>query len=1618
LRHGARLKALLMSKVIGFIVGAIEIGIGIITGNVALIISGALLIASSAATLLLAPKGAAREASEETIQLGEQPRAAVFGEVAIPGSLVDVFNYGGKYGTDWEVQIVRLADHKSQGLTGFYVNDTYVAFTGNGAVAGYNGQLVVYYRGDTTHDALPAIVTANGPGWSAGDIGASGTDVIVAYKADDPDAKTPVWPGGRPRFLWQLKGKFCYDPRKDSTVAGGSGAHRWANPATWEWTDNPIVCRYNWVRGVFANDQVGNPEALLVGRGLSAIEAPPENVAAAANLCDETVAGAARYRVDGPVYADQNFIDVEEMFASACGGSIITRQGSVEIEPGQAKASVATFTDDDFLSGSTVEWNNGFLSDADSGWVNSVVARYVEPAQKWTDHAAPVQRDVGDITADGKPREATITLRLVKWAAQAGRVAEIARRWGRLWGRATVTLGPRFCELEEGDWVSWTSARRFGGATKVFRVEAYGVDEKWQNKLQLRQTHSTVFSDVAFDEDLAQANQPAPPGAIGAPGAAAWNLAAVLLSTTGGAVPALVITGAVDDARARTIRFEYWKSDGVTLPTAVTAWAPAASTGPATTRVEVTSLAPGADYYAAVSYVVDGIPGDRRILGPVTAGDIVSGTFVGAGDLALLDSVTFGTNVYRSGGPLVTDATAITALGTAAGISGQGALATLSAAAWGSQVTGRPAELTDGRITAALDSSGDLARNITTTRRNASNLLGYTGGATFSGELAADVTSTHTASAISGQGSLATRNNVLAGTHIMNGAATLTLGDSDIMNGEAIRGGLLPNWNLDLVGADGKPAGLRMVEGTNNRAYLSFGDGTNTFIKLALGGSYGVGWPAIPIDDRQTYYVTIRHKSSAAAGNGLYLSVQQLNAAMGAGYTHIGYPAGGAESVCAARTQSLDFVSNAAMPGVAWVIDTYTYTPTPGTKYGTFSVYNYGSGVDYFVDYVHVTTSLIEARVNALNLSNAPAEAGANVTSTHTAAAISGQGSLATLSAAAWGSQVTGRPAELTDGRITAALDSSGDLARNITTTRRNASNLLGYTGGATFSGELTADVTSTHTASAITGQGSLATLSAAAWGSQVTGRPAELTDGRITAALDSSGDLARNITTTRRNASNLLGYTGGATFSGELTADVTSTHTASAISGQGTGATANNLTGLNATEGAKLGGIADGATAQTVWVSIGSTATTIKGNAAIRNAGNGDYNACMVAAGNKGSCYVSKANNAGVWNIMGLGADNTLYGWNTCKWEMEWIPGTSNVIVNENGTQRLSLGNVIPTTVREVMLAYDGKQILVLADGAVLGSYATTAGQTLYPKVWAYTASIVETLCRSGPYTDRGLELSGSGYQLGDSVALPANVTFGLIPSLKTAPTISDTDNTGTVTLNIGSAVHVPDSGGTVTFPSGTIAGKAYNTLYYVKRVGVSAANPTGTGWNASTTLTISVGDVYENYYTTRATGGTPSPPPPPPPGGGGQCVAVEMWIEIEGEQFRKAGDAAADWPICILDQATMVGSAVGKIDGVEFSFAPCVRIVTDSGGAGIFSETTPLTLPDGSSLNILEGMGQPIFVRDRRSGELVERWDRISSIEPAGNRSVTHIHAGGVTFAAGEDEQFMLMTHNYDKP
>ncbi|WP_370180227.1 phage tail protein [Alteriqipengyuania sp.] len=599
------------------IVGATLISGGTLT---AALVGGGLSLLGSAASLLARPgraDPATRQASELAMQVGEVFRQVLFGRAATAGSLDYAFNFGGANETDWEVQMRSLADHECDALEGFYVGDGYYSFTGDGPVAGFNGQLEVYFMPGTASQTWPDIVTDN-TDYTNDDNGAGVCKVVVAYKADVPEQANPVWTAGRPEFLWVLRGKKCYQASKDSTVTGGSGDHRWDDPTTWEWTQNAAECRYQFQRGIYALDRVDEPDQLLLGRGLSATEAPPERSIAAAVVCAEEVdldAGGTepRYTFNGLIDADEDFITVENYFAAAMAGVIVQADGGVEVEPGQAKAVAAEITDADLLSMAAVKYED-FRGEADREWINSVFPRYVSPPLKYKMHTAPPRRVQADLIADGGPRVASPALKHVTSGTQAQRVGEIMRRLGRLLATATIPLGPRFAHLEEGDWIGWKSDRHFDGARKVFRIESFDRDTRWHHTFTLREIAVSVFDwDETVDEqaDTSAAPQQTPPNTGNAPGELDWTVEGTLV----GGLPALVVTGQiVDDDYAQYIRFEY-REDGDTN------WSPAGDHGRNTQTKTITGVEPDTAYEVAVSYLRPNSITARRVIGPATTGD-------------------------------------------------------------------------------------------------------------------------------------------------------------------------------------------------------------------------------------------------------------------------------------------------------------------------------------------------------------------------------------------------------------------------------------------------------------------------------------------------------------------------------------------------------------------------------------------------------------------------------------------------------------------------------------------------------------------------------------------------------------------------------------------------------------------------------------------------------------------------------------------------------------------------------------------------------------------------------------------------------------------------------------
>ncbi len=524
---------------------------------------------------LLAPKqnrSAGRQGDTLAMQLGENPRRAILGRVATGGDLVECWNHNSGTGdasvNRAEVLVIKLADHEVDALEGFYVNDEYYSFTGDGTVPafdipGWGWGLQVYFRNGAAGQTPPSsIVSTSNGNWDNDKTMTGCAHVFVRY-ADKKDRT--IWPSGRPRFLWVVRGAKLYDPRKDSTIPGGSGAHRYATPSTWEWSNNPYLCRYNWVRGIY--NRGGVTPQLMVGRGLTAQEAPPERAISRANICDELVglkSGGTekRYACGGMISSHDVGIDVEEWFAASMGGDIADRDGIVDIDPGEAKSAVAEVTDDDLIVGQPISFS-AYLNENQR--CNTVVARFVDPTQRWQDVSAPTRRDYADVISDGRPYEVSLDLPWVQSNTQAQRIAEIRRRQGRLERSFQFTLGPRFIGLECGDWIGVTSDRYLGGDRVEIVITSISLGADFKVTLTGREIAADVFD---WDEDtdeivpgtLPASNMPAPdPIEV-----AGFTAMASSLTTPAGVVPAIYCTwDAFEDASVTGILFQVRK-DGDT----------------------------------------------------------------------------------------------------------------------------------------------------------------------------------------------------------------------------------------------------------------------------------------------------------------------------------------------------------------------------------------------------------------------------------------------------------------------------------------------------------------------------------------------------------------------------------------------------------------------------------------------------------------------------------------------------------------------------------------------------------------------------------------------------------------------------------------------------------------------------------------------------------------------------------------------------------------------------------------------------------------------------------------------------------------------------------------------
>ena len=481
---------------IGATVGAFVTGLGVL--GKALISIGLSLALSFVSSLFRPKQKKAEGGVQSQIQIGgDVPRSAIFGKQATAGHIV----YVNTYGTNNAMldMVFAIGDGQHEGLSRVWVNGKEHGLTQPGVethyvVDDFDSKLTLtFVSGGEDQAALAALVTnANPAGRWTNDHTLSGIAYIVARMQFDEK----VFPNSIPQLLFEMEGLKLYDPRLDSTN-GGSGSHRWDNPSTWAYSENPAIQLYNYQRGIYLNGE------RVLGMGLPAADLNTESYVAAANICDESVSLLAggtepRYRCGFNVSDGMQHSEVIDRFVEAMGGVIAERAGQYTVFAGVAQSSVVTITDGDLVVGKPRTYS---AKKSRTERVNAVFGTYSNPDEQWKAVAFPAfTSDIAEADDGGERIAVNLDLAQVFSVTQSQRLAMIQRRLGRLQGTAEISLPFAFIRLEAGDWITWNSDRF--GFEKVWQVASARIEADQTIRVSLREIATSVFSWVSGDDEL------------------------------------------------------------------------------------------------------------------------------------------------------------------------------------------------------------------------------------------------------------------------------------------------------------------------------------------------------------------------------------------------------------------------------------------------------------------------------------------------------------------------------------------------------------------------------------------------------------------------------------------------------------------------------------------------------------------------------------------------------------------------------------------------------------------------------------------------------------------------------------------------------------------------------------------------------------------------------------------------------------------------------------------------------------------------------------------------------------------------------------------------------------
>jgi hypothetical protein len=311
--------------------------------------------------------------------------------------------------------------------------------------------------------------------WNATSVCAGQCYVVIEREYDSRFEK------GTPEFEFVLRGLRLYDPRKDSTVAGGSGTQRQNDSSTWQLSRNPAVQRLNYqlgLKGLISG-------RTLIGEGKTMGQIDLSSYFAAMNVSDTVKNGKPTYQSAIYVQGDDDHTEVLKEFDDAMAGYGLNRRGLSGVIPGAPQIPVLEITAADIPVDRAQEVS---LRKSAFDMYNMMSGQFTSEESQWGSESLKpivVNQDIAD---DGRRRQTANDFLQVSDPDIAQYLLNIRYRQNRKGGQATVPVSRRVgLKVQEGEWVTYQG--------KSWLVTEWRCDERFQFTLVLSETGADIYSD-------------------------------------------------------------------------------------------------------------------------------------------------------------------------------------------------------------------------------------------------------------------------------------------------------------------------------------------------------------------------------------------------------------------------------------------------------------------------------------------------------------------------------------------------------------------------------------------------------------------------------------------------------------------------------------------------------------------------------------------------------------------------------------------------------------------------------------------------------------------------------------------------------------------------------------------------------------------------------------------------------------------------------------------------------------------------------------------------------------------------------------------------------------------